>query len=1038
MRIFLMISVSWMGFLLFSPQTAVAQTDPFDGSYIIREGSGDELIGSNSGVITLMKYFRSGIISPHDSLVTMLTYPLTSYKYPVSLLGADLDGDEVSELAAAARSANENTISLVVLKADPNLLGIIGQASWADTSRLTLSNPPPLPNESVFLDSPAPKLVAGNFTGNGTKDLFLGYWAQVGIAGSGLMLTLYQVDSALHCSPLDDIADQDLDLPPPLFDGEEALMQVFSLIPCDVDGDGTDELFAVVRERDDSTRWHLAASVYSFDPIGGTIERTMHEVVYAPSDSVSQLRELQATAGHLLSGMSEQVILAFTTKCSKRDQSSFMQIIRLDSTFVITSQLCNSDSTGTLQCVRDVNGDGRDELLCARDGVVVYGYDTADDLTLFGTIGPPLLYPSVRCGNVEGDSIGEVIPNIIITRYGTDWRWYQDIYHLRIAPFGFIEDAELVSSLRCDYASHIQWADFDGDIRLGAPRHSRITAILQPLVILNAPPIHFDVFNDSCFDVCKSYNQNVGQFIASYIKQSSQMTEVQTTINSDWGISSTLSTSHSFFGVSVKSHLTTSYGEKFSKVQGSSQKVTVGISVDAKDDDRIYATVLDYDVWEYPVFGSHAYKGDVLAVVPALVENRWFPSKSWSGYSYTPSHEVGNVLSYREYPMLSDNPDLDEKIKGDYSNSFVLDANSSYGWSLLFDDFQSSSVTREKEFSMDWGASIGGWGVSLSINGHYSREEINTQRTEVSNGLDLLVHLDGVDMGIGEVGYTVTPYSYWAKNGALVIDYAVRPELAQPGGTSTWWQVRYGGLADPSFILPWKFDPEKGYTLQDSVKRQQTKDISFYPSDPHAGDLVTITARVRNFSLMQTPGPIGVRFYLGDPDNGGVPIVGVEDQVTAYTPMPVQARGTQTAQLTWILPQDIGAYPRVYGVIDPENALAEIHENNNKGWTILGKSTTDVEEDVASDVPRVFGLEQNYPNPFNPSTVVIYRVAAARMIDVRVYDILGREVAVLANEVKPAGRYTVIWNAANMPSGVYFCRLTAGEFSQTRKVMLLR
>jgi hypothetical protein len=70
--------------------------------------------------------------------------------------------------------------------------------------------------------------------------------------------------------------------------------------------------------------------------------------------------------------------------------------------------------------------------------------------------------------------------------------------------------------------------------------------------------------------------------------------------------------------------------------------------------------------------------------------------------------------------------------------------------------------------------------------------------------------------------------------------------------------------------------------------------------------------------------------------------------------------------------------------------------------------------------PREFSLSQNYPNPFNPSTVISYQVASFGKVSLKVHDLLGREVATLVNEVKAAGSYTVTFNAANMPSGVYF------------------
>jgi aminopeptidase N len=95
--------------------------------------------------------------------------------------------------------------------------------------------------------------------------------------------------------------------------------------------------------------------------------------------------------------------------------------------------------------------------------------------------------------------------------------------------------------------------------------------------------------------------------------------------------------------------------------------------------------------------------------------------------------------------------------------------------------------------------------------------------------------------------------------------------------------------------------------------------------------------------------------------------------------------------------------------------------------------------------PYEFRLYQNYPNPFNPTTVIRFSVESAngRMGDpvkvtLKVYDILGREVRTLVNENLPEGSYEVTWDATNMPSGVYFYRMTAGTFVQTRRMVLMR
>jgi photosystem II stability/assembly factor-like uncharacterized protein len=91
-----------------------------------------------------------------------------------------------------------------------------------------------------------------------------------------------------------------------------------------------------------------------------------------------------------------------------------------------------------------------------------------------------------------------------------------------------------------------------------------------------------------------------------------------------------------------------------------------------------------------------------------------------------------------------------------------------------------------------------------------------------------------------------------------------------------------------------------------------------------------------------------------------------------------------------------------------------------------------------TEIPTAFSLAQNYPNPFNPTTSVRYQLRLASNVRLGVYDILGREVAVLVNEKKPAGSYEIKIDGAGLTSGVYFCRFTAGNVIRARKMLLLR
>jgi hypothetical protein len=107
----------------------------------------------------------------------------------------------------------------------------------------------------------------------------------------------------------------------------------------------------------------------------------------------------------------------------------------------------------------------------------------------------------------------------------------------------------------------------------------------------------------------------------------------------------------------------------------------------------------------------------------------------------------------------------------------------------------------------------------------------------------------------------------------------------------------------------------------------------------------------------------------------------------------------------------------------------------NISWMLV--NTTAVSGEM-SNIVKGYSLSQNYPNPFNPTTVISAEWAVGSTVKLVVYDLLGRVVATLADGRYAAGKYSFRFDAKGLSSGIYFYRLTAGSFSQTRKLCLLR
>lgn len=135
------------------------------------------------------------------------------------------------------------------------------------------------------------------------------------------------------------------------------------------------------------------------------------------------------------------------------------------------------------------------------------------------------------------------------------------------------------------------------------------------------------------------------------------------------------------------------------------------------------------------------------------------------------------------------------------------------------------------------------------------------------------------------------------------------------------------------------------------------------------------------------------------------------------------------------IPTSNGYYPNFnFLYVNPEDVVYA--GTYSDGLFIGGDNATAI--DPIKNIPAQFSLEQNYPNPFNPTTNFGFWISDFVFVSLKVYDIMGREVAVLVNEKKQPGDYQVKWDASGFASGIYFYQLEAGNFKQTRRMILMR
>ena len=110
--------------------------------------------------------------------------------------------------------------------------------------------------------------------------------------------------------------------------------------------------------------------------------------------------------------------------------------------------------------------------------------------------------------------------------------------------------------------------------------------------------------------------------------------------------------------------------------------------------------------------------------------------------------------------------------------------------------------------------------------------------------------------------------------------------------------------------------------------------------------------------------------------------------------------------------------------------------NNIRATGYIWKLITDVEDDEL--LVNEFKLYNNYPNPFNPSTKIKFNVPSISDVTIRIYDVLGNEIETLVNQEKTAGTYEVEFNSEGISSGIYLYKITAGDFTQTKMIILMK
>ena len=592
--------------------------------------------------------------------------------------------------------------------------------------------------------------------------------------------------------------------------------------------------------------------------------------------------------------------------------------------------------------------------------------------------------------------------------------------------------------------------DLDGDaIRLGTPSKTTISDLIQPLVVLNTPPVHFDMLDGQTWDICGCVEgAGCECFVSRYSEETTTTTTMTTNVHTDFGFGTYLETTvgfdYLFFKVEMKQYFESRFGVHFEALFGTSSTFTISEWVPTEGWPKMKATRTTYDIWEYPVYLNGEMIDYMALVSPVTSTDEWVQYPGWETQYPPVTSDPYNVLSYRVTVPSSDDAD----VAAIWYVPPTYDVGTPGKVDCPWAEMNYTNVTNfETESAWDFGWSMKGF---AGLQADFSVGEITTHSNMVSEDISLFWSKGNLasDLGI-RADYTVAPFIYRAESGALILDYAVGPYRSPDPLAPSFWDSLYTD-PDPGFVLPWLYYDAHGWP---GTTQYKSSDITIVPNYAMPGEEVEITATVHNLGLDPVPETVDVEFFVGDPESpSSYRIRDVQGSTRWSTPGGIAPRDTTSVSITWRVqgcaPGGLPTNPRIYAVVDPDDEIAEVHDeshnrSNNKGYALLLTPGDPLSPVVPEPTIGSSALQQNFPNPFNPTTRLTFNLQQATRARLAVYDLKGRMVKTLVDQDFPAGPHVLTWDGRNdrgqlSASGVYFYQLRAGDHVETKRMMLIK
>lgn len=897
------------------------------------------------------------------------------------------------------------------------------------------------------------KLRCGDLDGDGDDEVVLMYRR----SDNGLLrIHVFDVDDDLLFTSMGSVQDEVL---APVTDSGDPF-ESFDLAVEDFDHDGKAEIMiAAAAEHDGHEAPFL--KLYAVQVVGGTATLTPRDKVFAPSViPTGEPMPIAITTGDFNNDFIMEVALAYCYQNTEQpgEPDTFIRIFRVGDDQATdpenpdwlerivdtggeyaTTENVNGLSTLCLDA-GDVMNNGRDVLVLATNNSIL-AFAISNDFDLSALNGPsiPNSDPGLRYDqymavcDMNNDGIAEVV-NV------RDYMNYDDFPNMEYIAISIhhwvngafqeaVQEDELLGQELQGHTRRFAMVagDFDGDgVRFGAHDEYQVADVVQPIIVLNSFPLHSDdAGSNGWVDVNNVFGPptDCALWQAHFSQGSSNNVTMKTQTSSAWGVSATVGVGYQGLVNSINASVTASYGSGFSNMNASDSSYTEVATHGICYDDAIYASVTTYSVREYPIYANDTLVCYVMGIHPDSTYFTWLESKDISARNYAPSHEVGNILSYRRTGTTTV-PNTDIFAEDD----FTMGQNSNGTWDVYFNTMETAQTDTSRQVGIEASLSASVSGFSLGLTGSYDMSSVSTHMITVGHDIHVSSEFGPLGTNAATMGYSTHPYLCWGPSGALTLDYDVLP-------TGSFYDLY--DTQDPALNLPWRLETERGLTLPDPVERFRSKSIFLSDGNPHPGDTIHVMLRIYNYSNSATDGPVQASFYIGHPDMGGVLQPDLQGNTVFATNLPIPAQGMRTVSFDWVTPADSSVVGRLYAKLDPTGQMDEVHENNNVGFVSLGAFYPNQVEVGVPEVnrPRT-GALRCFPNPATSDCAVALVLDSPDQLGVQLLDAAGRVVRSLPAHAFGAGMARLKLDVHGVTSGLYTILVRGDHSLYTGRVMV--